>query len=236
MFGWAITRRLGIVIQLTFTVTALSSGAVDALFASLPMARAGDGAPQREHNVSADRQSAPAGNPLWQIPLAFLKVTQERPLFSANRRPAPLAVVAPPVKPPLPSPPAQPPEPDQPPLSLVGTILREDSGIAIFQSGNTDGVVRLKIGESYAGWKSRCPQTEGSDLQQRRSPCDARFSFARCKTRAGNIADRSACSSLAQRCQDYRYFTENQRAVGPRTCVAQRRASSCRFARSLITI
>jgi hypothetical protein len=151
MVGWATTRRLGIVIR-AFAVTALSLGAFDALFASPPMARAADSAPHRGHSVSADRQPTPAGNPLWQVSLASLKVTQERPLFSLSRRPAPLAVIAPPVQAPLPSPPAQPPEPDQPPLSLIGTILQDNAGIAIFQSGNTDGVIRLKIGESYAGW------------------------------------------------------------------------------------
>jgi general secretion pathway protein N len=138
-------RRSGIVIQLAFT--ALSWGAVDALRAIAPMARASDSPPQLEYNVSV----APAGNPLWQIPLAVLKVTQERPIFSVSRRPAP-PVVTPLEKPSLPLPPAPPPEPDRPPLSLVGIIHREDAGIAIFQSGNTGGITRLKIGESYAGW------------------------------------------------------------------------------------
>jgi hypothetical protein len=151
MFGWTTTRRCRIVVQFTFTI-ALSSGIVNALFASPPMARAADKAPLREHNVLADLQPDPVANPLWQIPLAFLKVTQERPLFSMTRRPAPPAVVATAVEPSPPSPPAQPPEADQPPLSLLGIILQEKAGIAIFQSGNTDGVIRLKIGESYAGW------------------------------------------------------------------------------------
>lgn len=145
MVGLTMTRRFGIVIQLTFT--ALSSGAVDAVFEGIPMARAGDSEPQREHSVSDAR----AGNPLWQIPLTLLQVTQERPIFSVSRRPAPLVVVARSVKA-APLPPAQPPEPDEPPLSLIGIIHREDAGIAIFQSGNTAGITRLKIGESYAGW------------------------------------------------------------------------------------
>jgi general secretion pathway protein N len=141
-----MTRRFGIVILLTFT--AVSLGAVDTLFARMPMARASDNAPQLERTVSVAR----AGNPLWQVPLASLKITQERPIFSVSRRPAPLAVVAPTVKPSLPLLPAQPPEPDQPPLSLIGIIHREDAGIAIFQSGNSADITRLKIGESYAGW------------------------------------------------------------------------------------
>jgi general secretion pathway protein N len=149
MFGWATTRRVGSVIQFTLMVSAVGSGVVDALIASPPMARAADRVP--EHSASADRQAAP-GNPLWQVPLASLKVTQERPLFSLTRRPPPRAVVALPMQPSLPPPPAQPPEPDQPPLSLIGTILQDNAGIAFFQSGNTEGIIRLKIGESYAGW------------------------------------------------------------------------------------
>src|SRR4051794_16236073 len=35
------------------------------------------------------------GNPLWSIPLSALTATQERPIFSASRRPPQRAVVAP---------------------------------------------------------------------------------------------------------------------------------------------
>src|SRR3954452_822395 len=38
----------------------------------------------------------PSGNPLWSVPLSALRATQERPIFSASRRPAQPAVVAPP--------------------------------------------------------------------------------------------------------------------------------------------
>src|SRR4051812_40812938 len=37
----------------------------------------------------------PAGNPLWSVPLSALPATQERPIFSASRRPAQRAVVVP---------------------------------------------------------------------------------------------------------------------------------------------
>lgn len=139
-------------IQSTFTIVAFGSGAVDTLFASPPMARAAHVAPQREHSLSADRPSPRVGNPLWEVSLADLNVTRERPLFSPTRRPALRAVAAAPAPVPAPSPPAPPPEPDQPPLSLVGTIVRESEGVAIFQRGDADGFIKLKIGESYAGW------------------------------------------------------------------------------------
>jgi len=40
----------------------------------------------------------------------------------------------------------------QPPLALVGAIAGENDGIAIFLDGTTKGVIRLKTGESHAGW------------------------------------------------------------------------------------
>src|SRR6202040_3268882 len=40
---------------------------------------------------------AESGNPLWSIPLSVLTATQERPIFSASRRPPQRAVVAVPV-------------------------------------------------------------------------------------------------------------------------------------------
>ena len=37
----------------------------------------------------------PSGNPLWAIPLSVLTATQERPIFTASRRPPQRAVAAP---------------------------------------------------------------------------------------------------------------------------------------------
>jgi general secretion pathway protein N len=42
--------------------------------------------------------------------------------------------------------------PTQPPLILVGAIAGEAEGIAIFQDKTTKNIVRLKPGESHAGW------------------------------------------------------------------------------------
>ena len=73
--------------------------------------------------ATTDRDTAaPAGNPLWAIPLNALTATRDRPLFSASRRPPPLAVgtVAPPPSRPAPAAPAP---PERPPLTLMGTII-----------------------------------------------------------------------------------------------------------------
>src|ERR1700736_2657436 len=40
-------------------------------------------------------RTLPTGNPLWSVPLSALSATQERPIFSASRRPPQRAVVAP---------------------------------------------------------------------------------------------------------------------------------------------
>src|SRR5215469_8360485 len=59
------------------------------------------------------------GNPLWGVPLAHLRTTVERPLFSPSRRPPPPPLAAPPVIA-SPLPPPRPVEPKRPPLALLG--------------------------------------------------------------------------------------------------------------------
>src|SRR5882757_2196373 len=60
-----------------------------------------------------------SGNPLWSIPLSVLTATQERPIFSASRRPPPRAVASPPIQPVI-VPVAMPVEPERPALALIG--------------------------------------------------------------------------------------------------------------------
>ena len=67
-------------------------------------------------------------NPLWAIPISKLSATRDRPLFSASRRPRTPTVAAAPT----PTMAAQPPAPETPPFTLVGTIIGENSRIAIF--------------------------------------------------------------------------------------------------------
>ena len=83
------------------------------------------------------------GNTLWSVPLAALTTTRERPIFISTRR-ARLTAVK--------SSPFQTSTSAQPPFTLVGAIAGETDGIGIFQDGTTKGVIRLKPGESYAGW------------------------------------------------------------------------------------
>ena len=92
---------------------------------------------------NARQDSIGRGNPLWSIALASLTAERERPIFSATRR------APPPVIKPIS---VQAPAAAQPPLALVGAIAGENDGIAIFLDGTTKGVIRLKTGESHAGW------------------------------------------------------------------------------------
>lgn len=92
----------------------------------------------------------PRGNPLWSVPLSVLTVTQERPIFSATRRPPPRAVAAAPADEARAPPPPKPVE--APPLLLVGAVVGEDDAIAILVNRTDQKVVRLRQGESLGGW------------------------------------------------------------------------------------
>src|SRR6266404_4933509 len=92
-----------------------------------------------------------SGNPLWSVPLSVLSATQERPIFSASRRPPPRAVVAPPVN--LVAAPApKPAEPERPTLALIGAVVGESDAIAVFLDRTSQKIVRLRQGDDHAGW------------------------------------------------------------------------------------
>ena len=96
---------------------------------------------------------APAGNPLWALPLEQLSITRERPIFSPSRRPPPPppTYVAPvPVRQP-----AKPPEQERPAVSLIGTVIGPDVQIGVFLERATQNVVRLRLGEEHQGWVLR---------------------------------------------------------------------------------
>lgn len=107
----------------------------------------------------------PRGNPLWSVPLSALTVTQERPIFSAMRRPPPRAVAASPVEEvnaPAPPKPVEAP----PPLLLVGAVVGEGDAIAIFVNRNDQKIVRLRQGESLGGWSLTEVQPREVTLKQ----------------------------------------------------------------------
>jgi general secretion pathway protein N len=93
-----------------------------------------------------------SGNPLWSVPLSVLTVTQERPIFSASRRPPPRAVVGPRIEPVVVPVVAKPAEPERPPLTLIGAVVGDNDAIAVFLNRTNQGIVRLRAGDSHAGW------------------------------------------------------------------------------------
>jgi general secretion pathway protein N len=93
----------------------------------------------------------PSGNPLWAVPLSSLTTTQERPIFSASRRPPPRAVAAPVVE--RSAPPLRPAEPERPMLALIGAVVGDTDAIAVLFDRTTQKIVRLRTGETHAGWQ-----------------------------------------------------------------------------------
>ncbi|VIO77481.1 hypothetical protein [Bradyrhizobium ivorense] len=94
----------------------------------------------------------PSGNPLWSVPLSALTATVGRPLFSASRRPPQGAVAGPPVEPvAAPAPVAA--EPERPALALIGAVVGDNDAIAVFLDRTTQKTIRLRQGDTHAGWQ-----------------------------------------------------------------------------------
>ena len=112
--------------------------------------------------VSAPPQKAsadvttPLGNVVLAVPLSKLTMTRDRPIFSPSRRPPPPPAMMPVIAKPVER--AKPAEPENPPLVLVGTVVGEDSGIAVLVEQATENVVKLRVNESHQGWTLRSIQ------------------------------------------------------------------------------
>jgi general secretion pathway protein N len=81
-----------------------------------------------------------------------LTATQERPIFSASRRPPQRAVAARrSIRPAAPPPKAAATE--RPSLALIGAVVGESDAIAVFLDQTNQKIVRLHQGESHGGWE-----------------------------------------------------------------------------------
>jgi hypothetical protein len=120
------------------------------------------GDPTSESNAVKPPQ---IGNPFWAIPLKQLSNTRERPIFSPSRRPPPTPNVDP-----LPIArvvvPRPPPAPERPQLSLMGAVVSEGDGIAIFMEEATKDIFRLRMGEAYKGWILRFVRRREATLER----------------------------------------------------------------------
>ena len=117
-------------------------------------------AARRADVTTAPAEQSPArarsGNPLWEIPLAVLTSTRERPVFSSSRRPPPVAVAQDAAA--KPPPPPKPPQDERPQLSLVGTVTGGDQSFGIFVDQTSKAALRLRVGEEHHGWRLRAVQ------------------------------------------------------------------------------
>ncbi|MBR1174261.1 hypothetical protein JQ617_09870 [Bradyrhizobium sp. KB893862 SZCCT0404] len=157
MSGWL--QAVGLAVLWTVLGSAAAPAATSSRIDILPDDAAG--APADSVDVGAMRPIArpaqavskpvPRGNPLWSVPLSALTATQERPIFSASRRPPPRAVAASPVEE-VQAPPPKQVEAPPPPLLLVGAVIGEGDAIAILVDRFDQKVVRLRQGESLGGW------------------------------------------------------------------------------------
>jgi general secretion pathway protein N len=113
----------------------------------------------------AANKPVPRGNPLWAVPLSALTATEERPIFSASRRPPPRAVAAVAVEETAAPPPPKLAE-APPPLVLVGAVVGEGDAIAILMDRTDQKVIRMRQGESRAGWSLSSVQPREVTLKQ----------------------------------------------------------------------
>ncbi|GLH78840.1 hypothetical protein SSBR45G_37490 [Bradyrhizobium sp. SSBR45G] len=119
--------------------------------------------PSRDAPFTA-RTPVRSGNPLWAIPLEQLSETRERPIFSPARRPPPTdtpppAVAAAPVV-------QEQSAPERPQLSLVGTVVNGDRGLAIFLDPGSRTPLRIRTGADYQGWTLRHVEARSATLQK----------------------------------------------------------------------
>ncbi len=148
-------------------VWTILSGATAAMICACPAAA--DSVDQIENPAQVElRQVAPqpqkssadvttsVGNVVLAVPLSKLSMTRDRPIFSPSRRPPPPPAMMPVIAKPVER--AKPPEPENPPLVLVGTVVGEDSGIAVLVEQATENVVKLRVNESHQGWTLRSIQ------------------------------------------------------------------------------
>ncbi len=113
----------------------------------------------------AEGAAARTGNPLRTIPLAELHATRERPLFSASRRPPPIAAPEPKASAAVPVATAPAPE-SPPPLTLVGTVIGAHSHVALLRNSANQIVTRRSEGESESEWRLVAVQPRAAILSR----------------------------------------------------------------------
>jgi hypothetical protein len=113
---------------------------------------------------TAPEATAKSANPLWDVPIAALTATRDRPLFSVSRRPPPVAAPVTVMR----APPPPPREPERPSLQLVGTVIGEEESFGIFVDPSSQTSLRLRVGASHDGWLLHSLKPREAMLQKER--------------------------------------------------------------------
>lgn len=153
------------------------------------MQRDSDRSRLRLHSCRNGGRTPRMHNPLWSVPLSPLTATSSRPIFSLSRRPPPRAVVGPRVEPIVVPVAAAPSEPERPSLALIGAVVGDSDAIAVFVDRQTQRVVRLRTGNSHAGWQLDAVMPREVTMKKSRANRSARAAAARRKPGSVFIAD-----------------------------------------------
>jgi hypothetical protein len=150
-----------------FVVQAASLAEPQSYQVSLAAIETESARPDVSGETAADAGSPPpevstTGNPLWAIPISKLSATRDRPLFSESRRPRTPTVAAAPVSAPVA---AKPVALELPPFTLVGTIISENSRIAIFFDQTSKIATGVREGERTSGWTLRSVESRSAVLE-----------------------------------------------------------------------
>jgi general secretion pathway protein N len=167
---------------------------------------------QTQPKTVPDKERPLTGNPLWGVALNALQETRARPIFSPSRRPPSPPVVAAPPPPPPPKPPA-PKEPDRPKLTLLGTVIGTSDGMGVFVDEASKNVIRIRAGESHAGWTLRQVHRRSASFEKDHQETTLLLPTPGSEQRALSVADVPSRTGAASVCG-------NDRNVGglPQNC------------------
>ena len=182
--------------------------------------------------AAPEKQRPAVGNPLWEIALSALHETRARPLFSPSRRPPAPPVVAAPPPPQQPKPPI-PREPDVLKLTLLGTVIGATDGIGIFVDETSKEVIRIRAGESHAGWRLRAVHRRSANFAKDRQETNLMLPAPVAEPRALSADGAPAKTGVASVCGNGRGVEGSPRNCAPAAAIVPVSAPTTRSAHKI---